>query len=113
MVTPVIIAVMALTNTAPAATSLAFLAEGCIPSVNELTISSMAVFVSSKDRTKPMVVDNAKSSISETLNQKAKTRTKKAIKKWIFKLGSSLKAVQIPSKAFLKDKIRLFPIKLV
>lgn len=44
MAMPMIKAMIEVVRTAAAATSLAFLAEGCSSGVNESTISSMAVF---------------------------------------------------------------------
>lgn len=52
---PMITEVMDATKTAPAATSLAFLAEGWASWVKEFTISSIAVFVSSSPITSPIV----------------------------------------------------------
>lgn len=98
-------AVIAATKTAPAEISFAYFAPGCSLSVKTSTIFSIAVLVSSTATTKPITKIIIIQSVGEIFKKKESPITARAIRKWIFRFGSCLSAVYIPSKACLNERM--------
>jgi len=92
--------VIAEIRTAAAITSFAFLARGCTSGFMRLTMSSSEVLINSTTKTKEIVNRSSNHSLDENPKNPARIKTKIAIAKWILKLGSSWKAVFIPSIAY-------------
>ena len=108
IIIPAAAEVIAATSTKPAETSLASFAFGCSSSVKESIISSIALFASSRESTKPIKVITIIHSMRVIFSKYESKITASAIRMCNLKFGSSLKAIPIPSKAYLKDKILLW-----
>ncbi len=108
MINPMHAEIIADTNTAPAATSLASPANLFCCGETKSTISSMAVFTISAVKTKPKHSKQSNHSVVLIRKIHPKIITNKVIAKWIRMFFSVLNTMVTPRKAFLKLCIKRF-----
>ena len=104
---PMITEVIAASKTAPAATSLAFFANGWISEVVRLTALSMAVFTASVIKTMLIATTSATQSESDNRKRNAKIHTITATTICILAFGCVKNKYLNPAKANLKDRARV------
>lgn len=98
---------MAANKTPPAAKSFTAFIDGCMFFLHAKSDKvSIAVFIASKAKTKPITTIIANHSWAAILNKKPSKTAKIAIIRWIYAFGVFLKSVFIPPKAYTNDLIR-------